>query len=285
MSYKFNVEKATEECVKWIKDWFQKNGPECKAVIGISGGKDSSVVAALCCKALGKERVFGVLMPEGTQTDIDDSYQLCDHLGIQNITVDISPAIRALKHQIKPELGDHWSLQTSINLPPRIRMATLYAVSQTVNGRVVGTCNLSERYIGYFTRWGDGASDCEPLAYLTVQEVKAVGHYLGLPNNLIEKAPADGLCGKTDEDNLGLSYKEIDACIRSDANYSEENAKKISQLFKKNAFKIINLPMYCPSPEALADNTTLLFYEMDEDEDIEEDLDDEFDDFMDWNEV
>lgn len=251
MSYKFNVEKATEECVKWIKDWFQKNGPECKAVIGISGGKDSSVVAALCCKALGKERVFGVLMPEGTQTDIDDSYQLCDHLGIQNITVDISPAIRALKHEIKPELGDHWSLQTSINLPPRIRMATLYAVSQTVNGRVIGTGNLSENYIGYFTRWGDGASDCEPIGQFTVQEVKAIGHYLGLPDNLIEKAPADGLCGITDEDNLGFTYTVLDKYIRTGVCESAVTLNQIIDLGDKNLFKRPIIPTYMPSYEVL----------------------------------
>lgn len=251
MNYKFNVEKATNECIDWIKEWFDKNGPSCKAVVGISGGKDSSVVAALCAEALGKDRVLGVLMPQGTQSDIDDAYQLCDHLGIDHITVDIAPAIRALKHQIKPELGDHWSLQTSINLPPRIRMATLYAVSQTVNGRVIGTGNLSENYIGYFTRWGDGSSDCEPLGQLTVQEVKAIGHYLKLPSNLVDKTPADGLCGKSDEDSLGFSYEILDKYIRAEECVHEEVLALIKELRTKNLFKQPVLPTYYPSLEAL----------------------------------
>lgn len=252
MNYRFNVKKVTEECIDWINDWFQINGPDCKAVIGISGGKDSSVVAALCCEALGKDRVFGVLMPEGNQSDINDSYQLCEHLGIQNITVDISPAIRSLKHGIKPELGDHWSLQTSINLPPRIRMATLYAVSQTVNGRVVGTGNLSENYIGYFTRWGDGASDCEPIGALTVQEVKAIGHYLELPDNLIEKTPADGLCGKTDEDSLGFTYETLDKYLRTGVCENGATLEQIQELREKNLFKQPQLPTFYPSLEALS---------------------------------
>lgn len=251
MSYKFDVELATKECIKWIQNWFQSNGSDCKAVIGISGGKDSSVVAALCCEALGKERIFGVLMPEGNQSDIEDAYQLCNHLGIQYITIDIAPAIRVLKHEIKPELGEHWSLQTSINLPPRIRMATLYAVSQTINGRVIGTGNLSENYIGYFTRWGDGASDCEPIGALTVQEVKAVGHYLGLPNNLIEKTPADGLCGKTDEDNLGFTYEVLDKYLRTGVCENGATLDQIQELRMKNIFKMPKLPTFYPSPEAL----------------------------------
>lgn len=252
MNYRFNVEKVTEECIAWIHDWFQKNGKGCKAVIGISGGKDSSVVAALCCQALGKDRVLGVLMPEGDQPDIEDAYQLCDYLDIQHITVNISPAVRALKHEIKPELGDHWSLQTSINLPPRIRMATLYAVAQTVNGRVIGTGNLSENYIGYFTRWGDGASDCEPIGALTVQEVKAIGHYLELSDNLIEKAPADGLCGKTDEDNLGFTYETLDKYLRTGVCENGETWNLIQDLREKNLFKQPVLPTFYPSLEALS---------------------------------
>lgn len=251
MSYRFNVEQVTEECIDWINDWFQRNGPDCKAVIGISGGKDSSVVAALCCEALGRNRIFGVLMPEGNQPDIEDAYQLCDYLDIQHVTVDIAPTIRALKHEIKPELGDHWSLQTSINLPPRIRMATLYAVSQTVNGRVIGTGNLSENYIGYFTRWGDGSSDCEPIGALTVQEVKSIGHYLELPDNLIEKTPADGLCGKTDEDNLGFTYEVLDKYLRTGVCENGAILDQIQELRMKNIFKIPHLPTFYPSPEAL----------------------------------
>ena len=208
---KFNAKKVKNELVEWIRDWFEKNSPGCNAVIGISGGKDSSVVAALCVEALGKDRVFGVLMPNGIQKDIDKSFELVKHLGIKSVTVDIHEACRAVLGGIYAEMyyDDKdfvTSEQTRVNLPPRIRMATLYAVSQSINGRVSNNCNLSEDWVGYSTRWGDSVGDFSPLSYLTVTEVKAIGYELGLPKDLIEKVPSDGLCGKTDEDNLGFTY-------------------------------------------------------------------------------
>lgn len=240
----FDVKKATNDCVQWIKDFFEKNGKDCMAVVGISGGKDSSVVTALCVEALGKDRVFGVLMPQGEQPDISYSRMLVDHLGINSCVVNIGNTVCTLKHEIKPQLGNRWSKQTSTNLPARIRMATLYAVSQTVNGRVANTCNLSEDWVGYATRYGDAAGDFSPLSQLTVTEVKAIGRELGLPSELVDKTPTDGLCGKTDEDNLGFTYSELDAYIRDGVEPSEEVKAKIDSMHEKNLFKLQPMPSF-----------------------------------------
>ena len=202
----FNAEKIKNECVAWIREWFEENGKGCNAVVGISGGKDSSIVAALCVEALGKDRVIGVLMPNGEQSDIDKAQLLVNFLDIKNYTININGAYEAMLNQLPFEPG----AQTLQNLPPRIRMAALYAVSQSHNGRVANTCNLSEDWVGYSTRYGDSAGDFSPCAHLTVDEVKRIGRLLGLPDELVDKVPSDGLCGKTDEDNLGFTYAELD---------------------------------------------------------------------------
>lgn len=233
--YKFNVEKQAEACIQWIRDWFEKNGKGCKAVLGISGGKDSSVCAGLCVKALGRERVYGVLMPCGEQADIDCSKLLCNHLGIENITVNIKAAVDGVKNAVS---GLNITSQSEINLSPRIRMAVLYYVSQSVNGRVANTCNASEDYVGYSTRYGDSVGDFSPMSAFTVTEVKLIGRYLGLPERLIEKPPADGLCGKTDEDNLGFSYETLDNYIRRGILPREDIKKKIDSLHETNLFKL-----------------------------------------------
>lgn len=240
----FNAKKVKDECVKWIREWFATNGPGCKVTIGISGGKDSSVVAALCTEALGKERVLGVLMPNGAQGDIEDSIALVNHLGISYVTIDISAATRAIKHSVKNVLDDHWSVQSSINLPPRVRMTTLYAVSQTVNGRVANTCNLSEDYVGYSTRWGDAVGDFAPLTHLTSDEVVAIGDALGLPYELTHKVPSDGLCGKTDEDNLGFTYAVLNKYIRTGICEDEQIKTKIDTMHQKNLFKLQPIPSF-----------------------------------------
>lgn len=240
----FDAKKVKNEIVKWIQDFFYENGKGCNAVVGISGGKDSSVVAALCVEALGKDRVIGVLMPNGNQPDIDCSKMLCDHLGIVNFTVNIFNVCRNIKHQVKDNTGGYWSTQSSINLPARIRMAVLYAVSQTVNGRVANTCNLSEDWVGYSTRYGDAAGDFSPLSRLTVTEVKAIGRELGLPSELVDKVPADWLCGKTDEENLGFTYDVLDRYIRTGEIDSEELKQKIDTMHKKNLFKLQLMPCF-----------------------------------------
>ena len=194
----FCARKTKEALIVWIRAWFEKNGRDCNAVIGISGGKDSSVCAALCVEALGRDRVIGVLMPNGTQSDIADSRQLIEHLGIRSVTLNIAGAVDAIHTQLRAARIDA-TAQTEINLPPRVRMSVLYAVSQSMNGRVINTCNLSEDWVGYSTRYGDSAGDVSLLGKLTVQEVKALGREMGLPENLVEKTPSDGLCGSTDE--------------------------------------------------------------------------------------
>ena len=239
----FDVEKITKECVEWVRDFFENNGRDCNAVVGISGGKDSSVAAADCVDALGRDRVIGVLMPCGEQHDIDMARLLVNHLGIENYTVNIKDAVDGITNSIPFEL----SRQSTINLPARIRMSTLYAVSQSRNGRVVNTCNLSEDWVGYATRYGDAAGDFSPLSHLTVQEVKAVGRYLGLPEILVEKPPIDGLSGKTDEDNLGFTYAELDRYIRTGEIDDPEKKQKIDKLHKQNLFKLQLMPSFNPN--------------------------------------
>lgn len=243
--YSFDAMKIKDEVIRWIIDFFEENGKGCKAVVGISGGKDSSIVANLCVEALGKERVIGVLMPQGRQYDIEDSINLCDYLDIQRYTINIMNPVLNIKREVKRELEDRWSKQTSTNLPARIRMAVLYAVAQTVGGRVSNNCNLSEDWVGYSTRYGDTAGDFSPLCKLTVSEVKAIGYALKLPKEFIEKVPSDGLCGKSDEDNLGFSYDMLDKYIRTNVCPDEKIKNRIDFLHQKNAFKLRPMPHYC----------------------------------------
>ena len=250
----FDAVKVKNECVQWVKDWFEENGKGCNAVIGISGGKDSSIVAALCCEALGKDRVVGVLMPNGIQNDINDAFALVEHLDIKYTVIDINKAYRDILNSLfycsrLGNIGRHIipTNQTIINLPPRLRMATLYAVSQSLNGRVANTCNLSEDYVGYSTRWGDSVGDFSPLANLTSEEVVSIGEVLGLPYELIYKAPSDGLCGKTDEDNLGFTYAELNKYIRTGICEDEIIKTKIDEKHNKNLFKLQPIPSFNPN--------------------------------------
>ena len=218
----FHAKKVKEDVVAWIRAWFDANGKGCNAIVGISGGKDSSVVAALCVEALGRERVIGVLMPNGNQHDIDMAQLLVKHLGIENYT---------------------------INLAPRIRMATLYAVAQSRNGRVANTCNLSEDWVGYSTRYGDNAGDFSPLSMLCVREVRALGRELGLPAVLVDKVPIDGLCGQTDEEKLGFTYDTLDAYIRDGVVPEQEIKARIDRLYAINRFKVRYMDVFPYSVE------------------------------------
>lgn len=236
----FDAQKVKNECVEWIRGFFEESGNGCNAIVGISGGKDSSVTAALCVEALGKERVIGVLMPNGEQSDIDCAKKLVSHLGIKNYVVNIKDAYEGLIKSL-PDDYEH-SPQTLTNIPPRIRMATLYAIGQSNNGRVANTCNLSEDYVGYSTRYGDAAGDFAPLSHLTVGEVKEIGHLLGLPEDLVEKAPSDGLCGKTDEDNLGFTYAVLDRYIREGVCDDPDTKALIDKKYRQNIFKMKTIP-------------------------------------------
>lgn len=238
----FNPQIVKNECVQWIRDFFDNNGKGCNAVVGISGGKDSSVAAALCVEALGKDRVIGVLMPQGEQHDIDKAYMLVDHLGIKRYEVNIKDAFDAVVANLPKDLD--LTAQSRQNLPPRLRMTVLYAVSQSVNGRVCNTCNLSEDWVGYSTRYGDSVGDFSPLSTLTVTEIKQIGHILGLPSELVEKVPIDGLCGKTDEENLGFTYAELDKYIRTGEIENLTTKELIDKKHKMNLFKLELMPVF-----------------------------------------
>ena len=240
----FNAEKIKNDCVQWIRDFFEKNGKDCNAVVGISGGKDSSVAASLCVEALGRDKVIGVLMPQGQQHDIDMAYLLVNHLGIKHYEVNIKNTVDAILEAMPKEL--ELSTLTKTNLPPRIRISTLYAVSQSVNGRVCNTCNLSEDWVGYSTRYGDSVGDFSPMSHLTVTEVKEIGRVLGLPDVLVDKTPIDGLCGKSDEENLGFTYAELDVYIRTGKIDNAQTKELIDRKHKANLFKLELMPSFKP---------------------------------------
>lgn len=250
--YNFDVKKITEEVIAWIQKWISENGNErTKVIIGVSGGKDSSVVSALMVKALGKDRVIGVMMPNGQQKDISDSQTLVSHLGIKNYTVNIAKAYEGIQSAFADagviQTNDSFSSIFKTNTPARLRMATLYGIgAQIGNCRVVNTCNLSEDLVGYSTFYGDAAGDFAPINKLTTEEVVAIGDYLGLPSSLTHKAPSDGMCGKTDEDNLGFTYHEVNEIVRK--NEKGPNYDKIISKYRANLFKvkIIALPCYRP---------------------------------------
>ena len=241
----FDAVKVKDECVQWIKNFFEESGNGCNAVVGISGGKDSSIVAALCVEALGKDRVIGVLMPCGVQHDIDMAELLVKHLGIKSYVVNIKAALDGITSAFDFELSE----QSRVNLPPRLRMTTLYAVSQSFNGRVANTCNLSEDWVGYSTRYGDSVGDFSPCSHLTVTEMRQIGRALGLPSVLVDKVPIDGLCGKTDEENLGFSYEELDVYIRTGKINDLDKKENIDRRHKNNLFKLQLMPTFDPNIE------------------------------------
>jgi len=249
-NYEFNASETKEKLVCWIKDYFTDPengaGEKTKAVVGISGGKDSSTVAALCVEALGKERVFGVLMPQGEQFDIDVSRDLCQTLGISYVEINIGKTVVELINAVKKSVSTELTTITTFNTPARIRMATLYAVAGSLEGgaRVANTCNLSEDWVGYATKYGDAAGDFSPLSDLTVAEVKAVGKECGLADKFVEKTPIDGLCGKTDEENLGFTYAVLDKYIRTGQCDDITVKETIDSLHSKSVHKIAPMPAF-----------------------------------------
>ena len=260
----FDVKETKKKLIEWVR----KTVGDCTVVIGISGGKDSSITAALCVEALGKEKVFGVLMPDGEQKDIDKSLELCNHLGIEYKTINIGRVTEAmstsiiietlgsktdrLSQAVKSYYNQHQSEKVfndvyETNTPARIRMTTLYGVAAILgNSRVANTCNLSEDWVGYSTKYGDSAGDFSPLANLTVHEVKALGYELGLPKDLIEKVPSDGMSGKSDEEKLGFTYDELDTYIRTGVIENLEHKEKIDRMHRANLHKLVLMPKYEP---------------------------------------
>ena len=227
--------------IDWIKEYFIKNGPECKAIIGISGGKDSTVAAALLCKALGPNRVIAVQMPQGFQYDIDVSNEVIDYLEItEHYNINIGSACQEIFLSLPNDI--RIQPQVTSNVPARVRMNILYAIAASRHGRVVNTCNRSEDYVGYSTKFGDAAGDFSILSNYTATEVKEIGIELGLPKNFIEKPPEDGLSGLTDEENLGFSYDVLDNFLLNGITPPYEIYKNIEQRHKRNLHKISPMP-------------------------------------------
>ena len=254
MEYKFDVKKVTEGAINWIREWFEENGKGCNVVLGVSGGKDSLIVGKLCVEALGADRVIGVMMPCGVQKDISDSIRVCEYLGIKNYTKNIEGAVNATLKQME-DAGIEITSQTRVNLPPRIRMSTLYAVSQSHNGRVSNNCNLSENICGFSTRYGDDAGDFSPLSNLTTVEIVQIGDYLGIPYDLVHKTPMDGLNTNengdyiTDEDILGVKYSDIHMYARTPFILEEINPSVFETIRQKeirNSFKLKPIQAFKP---------------------------------------
>lgn len=263
----FDAVKVKNDCVQWIRDYFKDN-PDGKAILGISGGKDSTIAAALCVEALGADRVIGVMMPDGVQVDIADSAEVCSILGIKSLYVDIGRAYWGLSMELATAIyGDRRDIQPvsevvsnkmyATNTPARIRMATLYAVAAFYpHSRVVNTCNRSEDYVGYSTKFGDAAGDFSPFGNLTVRELLEIGDALGVPENvinisilperLVHKIPSDGMCGKSDEDNLGFTYEELDDYLLNgtECKTSLETIAKIEKMHGATRHKYQPMPIF-----------------------------------------
>lgn len=226
-----------DQCIQWIRDWYERNGKGCRAVLGMSGGKDSTVAAALCAEALGKENVVGVAMPAEGQS-LNGADEICEYLGIRYICAPIASIVKGFE-DVRAVVEEGFSNQTEQNIPPRVRMCVLYAISQSVNGRVVNTCNLSEDWVGYATRWGDSVGDFSPLGGLTVQEIKGIGHALGIPAKWVDKIPDDDLPHScSDEQKFGFTYEVLDRYIRTGVCEDEAVREKIDRMHRNNLFKL-----------------------------------------------
>ena len=252
-TYNFDVEKNVQKCIQWIKDWFEKNGPGCNAIIGLSGGKDSTIAAKLLAMALGPERVIGVALPDKNQ-DLNEADKIAEYLGIKFLVLPIGDICSGFDTAADNYID--WSIQSQQNIPPRVRMTMLFAVSQTFNGRVVNTCNFSEDYVGYATLFGDAAGSFSPISGFTVTELYHIGDYLGIPYKWVHKIPADDLPHSSgDEEKFGFTYAELDDYIRFGIkpvgycnNSNELKVDKIDRMHRNNLFKleILHIPHFEP---------------------------------------
>lgn len=245
MSYNFNAKETKDKVVQWIRDKFEKEYKGKNMVIAVSGGKDSSVVTALGVEALGKDRVKCILLPQHEQSDIKDSLEVVSNLGVEYKIVNIGKTVDSIVEEMVKS-GVTPTKQALVNVPARIRMTETYFYAQCVDGIPSCNCNLSEDWVGYSTYGGDGFGSFSPLGGLTVGEVKAIGRLLPIPQHLVEKTPSDGLCGKTDEDNLGFTYETLDRYIREGICEDEATKKRIDDLHKRNLFKLQLMPTFRP---------------------------------------
>lgn len=236
-----------DRVIEWTRNYLNSFGGNTKAVIGISGGKDSTIAAKICVEAVGADRVIGVRMPQHTQHDIDVSEKVCKWLGIKSYEVNIGDAYDTLSKTIEDATGMNTSegYVYYSNTPARLRMATLYGIAALVgDARVVNTCNRSEDYVGYSTKFGDSAGDFSPLMTLTVREVKTVGYQLGIPDKWVDKKPEDGLSGRTDEDNLGFTYDTLDDYLLYGIKPEPAILEKIEMMHTANMHKLLPMPHF-----------------------------------------
>lgn len=237
-----NIEKEAKNAIQWIKEYVQKVGAK-GIVVGNSGGKDSATVLAMATKAIGKENVLAVSMPcYSSINDFEDAKLVANTFGIKFLKVDLSNCYTEMEQEIKRELKD-LSKEASINIKPRLRMTSLYAIAQTLNYLVIGTSNLCETVVGYTTKWGDNASDFNPIGNFTVEEVLAIGKYLGVPDKILKKAPNDGLGGLTDEEKMGITYHQITQMIET-KNTQDTAKQEILRRFQNTKHKREAIPVY-----------------------------------------
>jgi len=242
----FDAKTVTNDVIEWVKNLFEEKFPDKNCCIALSGGKDSSVVAAICVAALGKDRVKAIMLPQHEQSDIDCSILCANHLGIEYKIINIGSTVDSIISEMESN-GVVVTEQAKVNAPARVRMTELYFYAQCNNGIPSCNCNLSEDWVGYATFGGDGFGSFAPLSQLTVSEVKAIGRELGLPSELVDKTPTDGLCGKTDEDNLGFTYDTLDRYIRTGEIDDEDVKAKIDSMHEKNLFKLQLMPSFYPN--------------------------------------
>ena len=249
MKYEFNPEKTLPVLIDWIKQRMELSGGT-SAVLGLSGGKDSSVTAALMAQAIGADNVYGILMPNRRQSDIEYAREIARLLKIQSAEIDIGPMVDAFYDQMADSpLFDNKAItpQTRLNLPPRVRLALMYAIAQSIDGaRVINTSNMSEDWVGYATVYGDTAGAFSPLGMLTTEEVIAIGRLLEIPEKFLIKPPADGLTGQTDEMVLGFSYEVVNQYIREGILPEPVTREKIDRAHKFSRFKFEPIPMFDP---------------------------------------
>lgn len=254
MAEVFDPTKEIVHIVDHIRHYFAKNGgPDTKAVIGISGGKDSTIAATLLAMALGSDRVVGVLMPNGDQKDIADARAVCDMLGIKFYIVNIKYTVASFIEDIERNTDLLPNDRVYTNMPARARMTTLYNIAAMVGGRVINTGNASEAYVGYTTKYGDLAGDYAVLCGYYVSEIYKIGDAIKwydekgvehrIPEYLIHKVPADGMSGKTDEDNMGFTYAELDAYLMDGWTPPADVLHNILERHRRNEHKgVIQLP-------------------------------------------
>ena len=240
----FDAKKQIDACEYFIQEYFRNNGtPNTKAIIGISGGKDSTIAAALLVRALGNDRVIGVLMPDGDQKDIADAREVCEYLHIQNYTINIKYTTASFIEDIERNSDLLPNAAVYTNMPARVRMTTLYNIAAMIGGRVINTGNKSEAFVGYTTKYGDLAGDYAVLRDYYVTEIYKIGDALNLPEHLVRKAPADGMSGKTDADNMGFSYEILDDYLMNGNVPNADTLKNILDRHARNRHKeVIRLP-------------------------------------------